>query len=894
MTRAAFAAARDFPFDDFQDQALDAIDDGRHVLVAAPTGSGKTLVAEYAVERARAHGAKAFYTTPLKALSNQKYGDLARRYGTHEVGLLTGDNSVHGDAPIVVMTTEVLRNMIYASSPALSSLDVVVLDEVHYLQDRYRGPVWEEVIVHLDTTVRLVCLSATVSNAEEVAAWIETVRGPTTAVIEERRPVNLEHRYLVGERGSDVVHLLPTFVSERGGSERGRLVPNPEVARLDGTRSRNPGRRPNGGGRGGHHRTRSRLRTPNRVEVVDRLDAEDMLPAIVFVFSRAGCDQAVQQCLAAGLRLTDARERAQLRAVAEAHTGGLAPEDLDVLRHAEWLAGLEAGVAAHHAGMVPPMKEAVEEAFASGLVKVVFATETLALGINMPARSVVIEKLSKFTGERHEFLTPGEYTQLTGRAGRRGIDARGYAAVLWSPFVPFDQVASLASRRTDALTSAFRPTYNMAANLVRRYSKFEAHHLLNLSFAQFHADRDVVALERQLERTRAHLARQRELATSDAGDVFDYARMQAALQAARTNRNGGQRRVADALESLRPGDVVTVTGHGGRVVVLSHDHRRKQTPRIVGIDARRDVVRLGPDDFEVPPRRVGTVELPVPFAPRSAAFRRQVADRLRAIEVGDRSGRATRHERRISELERALAEHPVAADPALSSRLRAANAVDRLERDVQRLERRVRGRSDSLARQFDRVLRVLESWGYVEGWGLTPAGERLARLYTETDLLLAQAITDGLLDGLRSAELAAVVSCFTYERRGPDGDEPVPPTRWPSKAVAQRWRALDRLARELTADEDDAGLPETRRPDPGFTPYVAEWVDGETLADVLDDDEMTGGDFVRHVKQCIDLLHQVADVAPDAATRARAREAADTCRRGVVAASGVAVTSAPA
>ncbi|MFI5045544.1 MAG: DEAD/DEAH box helicase [Acidimicrobiia bacterium] len=888
MTRAAFAAARDFPLDDFQERALDAIDAGRHVLVAAPTGSGKTLVAEYAVERARGAGAKAFYTTPLKALSNQKYGDLVRAYGAREVGLLTGDNSINGDAPIVVMTTEVLRNMIYASSPALDRLDAVVLDEVHYLQDRYRGPVWEEVIVHLDPAVRLVCLSATVSNAEEVAAWIETVRGPTTAVIEEQRPVTLEHRYLVAERGSDTVHLMPTFVSERG-----RIVANPEIARLDGPRGRGNGRRGGSGG-GGAGRSRSRLRTPSRVEVVERLDVEDMLPAIVFVFSRAGCDQAVQQCLAAGLRLTDTRERAQLRAIAEEKTRGLDAADLEVLHHGAWMAGLVAGFAAHHAGMVPPMKEAVEEAFASGLVKVVFATETLALGINMPARSVVIEKLSKFTGERHEFLTPGEYTQLTGRAGRRGIDERGYAAVLWSPFVPFDQVASLASRRTDALTSAFRPTYNMAANLVRRYSKFEAHHLLNLSFAQFHADRDVVAMERQLERSRGHLERQRELAASEVGDVFDYARLQAALKTARSNRSGGPRRIADALESLRPGDVVTVAGRGGPVVVLSHDHRRKQTPRIVGIDARRDIVRLGPDDFDAPPHRVATIDLPQPHAPRSPVFRRQVADRLQVVKARDENGRARRHDRRVDELERALAEHPVATDPALRSRLRAASAVERLERDVQRLERRVRGRSDSLARQFDRVLRVLESWGYVDGWSLTDAGERLARLYTETDLLLAAAIGDGLLDGLRVPELAAVVSCFTYERRGPEGDLPMPPPRWPSKTVAQRWRALDVLARELTTNEDDAGLPETRMPDPGFTAYAAEWADGESLADVLDDDEMTGGDFVRHVKQCIDLLRQVADVASNEHTRARAREAADACYRGVVAVSGVAAAGSAA
>jgi ATP-dependent RNA helicase HelY len=871
--RASFEADRGFELDSFQDRALDALDAGTHVLVAAPTGSGKTLVAEYAIERALARGGKAFYTTPLKALSNQKYGDLARIHGSDRVGLLTGDNSVNGDAPLVVMTTEVLRNMIYAASPTLAGLEVVVLDEVHYLHDRYRGPVWEEVIVHLDQSVTLVCLSATVSNAEEVAAWIETVRGPTTAVIEEQRPVRLEHRYLVAERGRDELLLLPTFVTQ--GDE---LRPNPEATALDARGSR---------GRNGRVRDRGRLRTPGRVETVERLWAEGMLPAIEFVFSRAGCDQAVEQCLAAGLRLTDPDERGRIRALAEAKTGSLADADLEVLRYGRWLTGLEAGFAAHHAGMVPPMKEAVEEAFAAGLVKVVFATETLALGINMPAKSVVIEKLSKFTGERHEFLTPGEYTQLTGRAGRRGIDELGYAVVCWSPFVPFDQVASLASRRTDALRSSFRPTYNMAANLVRRYDAAEAHHLLNLSFAQFHADRDVVALERQLERSTEMLARARERAHSDFGDLDDYRRMAGELEELQRHR-GATRRIAEAMEALQPGDVIVVRRRGGRLVVLAHDHRRGGGTRILALSPARGLVRVGPDDFDAPPQRVASIELPQPFAPRNPAFRRQVAERLRRARIVDDNGQLRRADRREAELADALAAHPVARDPDLPGKLRAADAVVRLERDVARTERRVRGRSESLARQFDRVLRVLEAWGYVGGWSLTDAGERLARLYTETDLMLAAALTDGLLDGLRPEEMAAVTSCFTYETRGPEGRIIAPPARWPTKTVAQRYRAIERLAQELNRNEDDAGLPETRPPDPGFTPYVFEWVVGESLGDVLDDDEMTGGDFVRNVKQCVDLLGQIADVAPNEFTRAAAHEAARACMRGVVAASSVA------
>jgi ATP-dependent RNA helicase HelY len=870
--RATFEAGRPFPLDAFQRRALDAIDRGESVLVAAPTGSGKTVVAEYAIVTALDDGGKAFYTTPLKALSNQKFGDLSREHGARRVGLLTGDNSINGNAPVVVMTTEVLRNMIYARSPTLEGLRFVILDEVHYLQDPYRGAVWEEVIIHLPPEVRVVCLSATVSNAEEFAAWVETVRGETAAVIEERRPVRLEHLYLVGERGGDELHLLPTFLEADG-----ELRPNPEAARLDAR-----------GGRqhAGRRRPRSRLRTPQRVEIVELLAEQSMLPAITFVFSRAGCDQAVEQCLTAGIRLTTAHDRTDIRRIAEAHTEALSDDDLDVLRYGEWISGLEAGLAAHHAGMVPPMKEAVEEAFAAGLVKAVFATETLSLGINMPARTVVIEKLSKFTGERHEFLTPGEYTQLTGRAGRRGIDDVGYAIVCWSPFVPFDQVAALASRRTYALRSSFRPTYNMAANLVQRYPADVAHHLLNLSFAQFQTDRDVVALERQLERNRELLDRHRDTARRGPGDIDDYRRLAAAVDAERRDR-GRARRIADALERLRPGDVLLRARRHGRVVVLAHEHTRQGVPRVLALSEGRELVRLGPDDFDDPPTPVGRIDLPVPYAPRSSRFRRETADRLRRVRPQEPEHDDSRSEpSRLSELEARLEEHPVVGDRGRDARLRAAASAERLERDVARLERRVKGRSESLARQFDRVLRVLEAWGYVDDWSLTEWGRLLARLYTETDLIVAESLREGLLDDLDAAEVAALVSCFTYERRGPEGVGPVAPDRWPTRELASRWRALNRIARELNHNEDDAGLPETRAPDPGFVPYTYEWVGGEDLADVLaEDDEMTGGDFVRHVKQCIDLLRQIGDVAPKPPTAESARAAADACYRGVIAAS---------
>ena len=492
-SRERFERSYPFAFDGFQHRALDAIDAGRSVVVAAPTGSGKTIVAEYAVAKALDSGGRAFYTTPIKALSNQKYHDLCARHGRESVGLLTGDTSINDSAPVVVMTTEVLRNMLYVGSGALEGLRYVVLDEVHFLQDAFRGPVWEEVIIHAPPEVDLVCLSATVSNAEELADWVASVRGATEVVISDERPVELTQLYLVAERNTGDIDVLPMFVDGR---------PNQAAARYDSDQTAAALR----------SRSHRRPATPRRTEIIEVLRDRDMLPAIYFIFSRAACDDAVGACLRHGLRLTRPDERERIRAIVETHVSSIGDDDLQILDFTRFLSALEAGFAAHHAGMVPQFKEAVERCFVAGLVKVVFATETLAVGINMPARSVVIEKLSKFGGERHEFLTPGEYTQLTGRAGRRGIDPVGFAVTLWTPFVAFEQIAALASRRSYELRSSFRPTYNMAVNLVQRYSPDNANHLLRLSFAQYQADADLHRQHAHVDRLRRSLAAFREQA----------------------------------------------------------------------------------------------------------------------------------------------------------------------------------------------------------------------------------------------------------------------------------------------------------------------------------------------------------------------------------------------
>jgi ATP-dependent RNA helicase HelY len=485
---AAFEADLPFEVDEFQHEAFRALDAGHSVLVSAPTGSGKTLVAAYAVHRALCTRGKAFYTTPLKALSNQKYGELVAAYGVDHVGLLTGDTTVRPRAPVVVMTTEVLRNMLLAGSDLLEGLHTVVLDEVHFIQDPYRGGVWEEVLVLSPPAIRFVCLSATVNNATELGSWLRSVRGETDVIVERHRPIVLRHHFAVHRREDDETALLPLF------EQNGR--PGAEGLRIDQSVRRAVHGRPT------HWQARGRgprlpFRAPLRTELVDELGRCEMLPAIVFIFSRAACDDAVGQVVRDGVRLTDTAERRAIRMVAERRVAPLSDDDLRVLGYDDWLEGLERGVAAHHAGLVPVFRETVEECFAAGLLKVVFATETLSLGINMPARSVVIERFSKYGGAGRAMLTSGEYLQLTGRAGRRGLDEEGHAVVAWSNETTFAEVARVASAPPPDLRSAFRPTYNLAVNLVARFDRDTAHDVLDRSFAQWQA-RKPDLLARQL------------------------------------------------------------------------------------------------------------------------------------------------------------------------------------------------------------------------------------------------------------------------------------------------------------------------------------------------------------------------------------------------------------
>ena len=764
------------------------------------------------------------------------------------------------------------------------------MDEVHYLADRFRGAVWEEVIIHLPESVTLVSLSATVSNAEEFADWLTTVRGETTVVVSEERPVPLWQHMLVGKRLFDLFHDAKAAAAHDVHPELLRYT-RETARRLD----YDLGARKGGRGRG------RRWPGPLRADIVERLDRDGLLPAILFIFSRAGCDAAVVQCMQAGLRLTSPDERHEIRELVQSRTAHIPSEDLQVLGYWEWLDGLERGLAAHHAGLLPTFKEIVEELFVRGLVKAVFATETLALGINMPARCVVLERLVKFNGEAHVDLTPGEYTQLTGRAGRRGIDVEGHAVVVWAPEIDPRHVAGLASTRTYPLRSSFRPSYNMAVNLVGSVGASRARELLEASFAQFQADRSVVGLAKQVQRnndTATVYGHEMECDRGDFASYFDL-RVQISEREKSLARHGAaQRRRAalDALEKLKIGDIIRVPAgkRSGLAVVLDPGVGSMHEPRPLVLTEDRWAGRISITDFSTPVTPVGRIRIPKHFNHRAPAERRDLAAALSNTPIegdinrGRRSRNTASDDRELERLRHEMRKHPCHSCPDREDHARWAERRWRLEKDSDALRSRVSNRTGSLARQFDQVCALLERRDYLTLAGddgdITDAGRMLGRIWTESDLLVAECIRSGVWSRLSAAELAGAVSIVLYESRRETEERAAVPHGALSDAIGDTLE----LWQGLASDEGHAGLELTKEPDLGFVWPIFRWARGEPLSKVLAsahsvDGDMPAGDFVRWARQVLDLLGQIGQASGvDADVRERARQAAHLVNRGIL------------
>ena len=944
---ARFSQGYDFPLDPFQEEACAAVERGEGVLVAAPTGAGKTVVGEFAVHLGLVRGLKTFYTTPIKALSNQKYLDLVARHGEEKVGLLTGDTSVNPHADVVVMTTEVLRNMLYSGSRDLDRLGFVVMDEVHYLADRFRGPVWEEVIIHLPAEVQVISLSATVSNAEEFGDWLGQVRGRTAVIVSEERPVPLTQHMMVGRRllhlysrpadAAESSEAADTAESEQAAQseQTGQPPLNPELlkavkqarrAAASGGASKNSYRSRGGTGRGpqpwkrtvkggraprrgeGGART-ARLKPPSRLQVVRALEEARLLPAIVFVFSRAGCEQAVHQVVSAGVDLTTEAEAARIREVIERRTADIPAGDLGVLGFHFWAHALERGVAAHHAGLLPVFKETVEELFSAGLVKVVYATETLALGINMPARTVVLESLRKWNGSAHVTLSPGEYTQLTGRAGRRGIDVEGHAVVLAADDVEPATVSSLASRRTYPLVSAFRPTYNMAVNLLERMPRARVREVLEESFAQFQADRGVVELAAQARRKRRSLEGLEKEMACRLGDFREYAALRQAIADAEADlsRDKAAARRSEtgrAMSALGRGDVVVFRKgrrrRHGIVLEVGADRTGTPTLTVLGEDSR--VVALTPDTAPDGVMRVGALRVAESVDPHRPRDRDRLVQRLvDALRAGDlekdtkrtrtRSSRAQAHrDSAIENLERLRHEmrsHPCHGCPDREEHARVGRKWSRAKAQAERLQRRIENRTGTIARLFDAVCEVLLELGYLEPVDrghperelrVTGAGKVLARIYAERDLLIAECLRTGVFEDLSAAELAGALSACVYEPRLSAQSIGLPVA--PGTRLGQTLRAQLGVSHRIHDLESLARIEASSGAEPALAGAVQAWCDGAQLADILDATELTAGDFVRWCKQLLDVVGQIASLSPPQdATPEQARTVTDLSMR---------------
>lgn len=467
----------DFELDDFQQEAVFHIDNGKSVVVCAPTGAGKTCIAQHAIHKALEEDKRIFYTTPLKALSNQKYSDFSKKYGSDKVGLLTGDTSINRDAQIVVMTTEVFRNMLYGTNfgsitENLKDVKYVVLDEVHYMNDEQRGTVWEESIIYCPTDIQLIALSATVANSQELTDWINTVHSKTELVYTDFRPVPLKYFYFDSSQPNDV---LPLFTPTGQLNKKIR----PEKRQFGSSSRRKP--------------KRSVVK-----DVISALQRRDMLPAIYFTFSRKKCDEQMDKCC--DLQLITPREKSQIEEIINTYLA-----ENPYLSYNKHLDYLKCGVASHHAGLLPGWKVLVEQLFQKGLIKVVFATETLAAGINMPARSTVISSISKRSDSGHRILTPSEFLQMSGRAGRRGMDEVGYVTIVGTQFQSPEEVAELVNSDANPLESRFSPSYSMVINLLQRFDEEQSKELILKSFGYFSSEDRIKGLILKQEEIKANI-----------------------------------------------------------------------------------------------------------------------------------------------------------------------------------------------------------------------------------------------------------------------------------------------------------------------------------------------------------------------------------------------------
>ena len=854
-----------FPLDPFQLEAIDALSQGHSVVVSAPTGSGKTLVGEYAIHRALAHGQKVFYTTPLKALSNQKLRDFRDQFGDHNVGLLTGDLSLNREARIVVMTTEIFRNMLYAEidregDDPLADVEAVVLDECHYMNDSQRGTVWEESIIHCPSRVQLVALSATVANAGQLTDWIEKVHGPTRLVHSDFRPVPLAFSFCSAKG-------LHPLLNDEGTA----LHPNCKVWRPPKTTRR----------KGPKEARPPQPEAPPIGFVVAQMAERQMLPAIYFIFSRRGCDKSLRDL--SKVCLVTPEEQARIRARLDAYVAA-APEAVRDGGHAD---ALLRGIAAHHAGVLPAWKELIEELFQQGLIKVVFATETLAAGINMPARTTVISALSKRTERGHRALMGSEFLQMAGRAGRRGLDIQGYVVTVQSRFEGVREAGALATSPADPLVSQFTPSYGMVLNLLQRYDLAKARELVDRSFGRYLASLDLADDEARI----AELTSQLELLAAGDADVpwdefEDYEKQRGRLLEERRLLRILQQQAEEtlaheltlALQFASEGTLVSVkapqlksrvtpavivaklagSGQFPLLLCLTDENVWILLPCAAVVSLHAELSCLQVEQLQAP-------ELHHPGELRhgndlSAGLALAVASMARRYDMHtpryDLAGEVLHQAGLVQQLEEELELHAAHRFGDRKQLKKHRRRMEELELEIDERRRILHHRANRHWDTFLHLIEILGFFGAMDGEdGLQPTevGRTVASLRGDNELWLGLALMSGHLDGLDPAELAAVLEAISTEVNRPDlwCGWPPPPL------VEEALHDLRGLRRELQRQQERRSVVVPVWWEPELTGLVHAWAKGASWSELIANTSLAEGDVVRILRRTVDLLAQV-------------------------------------
>ncbi|MDJ0733266.1 MAG: RNA helicase [Nostocaceae cyanobacterium] len=850
-----------FPFelDRFQKEAIASLNSGCSVVVCAPTGSGKTLIGEYAIYRALTRGKRVFYTTPLKALSNQKLRDFRQQFGYDAVGLLTGDASINRDAPILVMTTEIFRNMLYGTpigqvGTSLVDVEAVVLDECHYMNDRQRGTVWEESIIYCPHEIQLVALSATVANSDELTNWLNQVHGPTDLIYSDFRPVPLEF-YFGNTKG-----IFPLL-----NDDKGKI--NPRLIR----------RRKKGKSEKG--KRNARQETPSIIYTLNQLHQRDMLPAIYFIFSRRGCDKAVAEV--ADLSLVNEQESQQLRSMIDEFL----TRNPEAGRSGQ-ITPLYRGIAAHHAGILPAWKGLVEELFQEGLIKVVFATETLAAGINMPARTTVISTLSKRTDSGHRLLNASEFLQMAGRAGRRGMDDQGHVVTIQTPFEGAKEAAYLATATADPLVSQFTPSYGMVLNLLQTHTLEEARELIERSFGQYLAN---LHLEPQMEYI-AELQQQlgdiqAQVAAVDERDLVRYEKLRQRLKVERhllktLQEQAQEARHEEMVMMLNFAVSGTLLSLKGKHITVSSPVTAVLINKIPGSGLAPYLVCLGTNNrwyvattgdvvdlyAELPRINIPENLVPPPEMPLKPGQSRRGNQQTQAIaeqipqpdESLHMPAEVVEQMRLVTGLQEELEAHPLYQGNIGSIFKRKARAGE-LEEEILELQAEVEEQSQRYWEEFLNLIEILQQFACLDNLVPTKLGQIAAAIRGENELWLGLALASGELESLDPQHLAAIAAALVTESPRPDSF-----VRFKiSEQVDGAWSRLQKIRRAVLKVQYRHGvaLPvglENRYIN--LISLVEHWALGMEWTELCENTTLDEGDVVRILRRTLDLLSQIPHV----------------------------------